>query len=136
MVSPDGVAPSRMVSCLPLLILPYTIKSRSSLLALAHPGGPGKRAVKWLWCGVVVLKTYIMLMIRYVTLCPHSWYLRVVQSTTCPFRELSSPLVNQSTSWCIRELSSNLLTNPSVLCYTMTVINSSFQCCCFEFHCE
>jgi len=23
----------------------------SSLLAPAHPGGPGKRAVKWLWCG-------------------------------------------------------------------------------------
>jgi len=27
------------------------MKSRSSLLALAHRGGPGKRAVKWLWCG-------------------------------------------------------------------------------------
>ena len=34
--------------CLPLLIFPCTIKSRSSLLALAHPGGPGKRAVKHL----------------------------------------------------------------------------------------
>ena len=34
---------------LPLLIFPCTMKSRSSLLALAHPGGPGKRAVKWLW---------------------------------------------------------------------------------------
>jgi len=40
--------------CLPLLIFPCTIKSRSSLLAPAHPGGPGKIAVKWLWCGVVV----------------------------------------------------------------------------------
>ena len=37
--------------CLPLLIFPCTIKSRSSFLALAHPGGPGKRAVKRLWCG-------------------------------------------------------------------------------------
>ena len=27
------------------------MKSRSSLLAPADPGGPGKRAVKWLWCG-------------------------------------------------------------------------------------
>ena len=35
--------------CLPLLIFPCTIKSRSSLLAPAHSGGPGKRAVKWLW---------------------------------------------------------------------------------------
>jgi len=32
--------------CLPLLIFPCTIKSRSSLLASAHPGGPGNRAVK------------------------------------------------------------------------------------------
>ena len=38
--------------CLPLLICPCTVKSISSLLAPAHPGGPGKRAVKWLWCGV------------------------------------------------------------------------------------
>jgi len=37
--------------CLPLLIFPCTIKSRSSLLAPADPGGPGKRAVKWLLCG-------------------------------------------------------------------------------------
>jgi len=40
--------------CLLLLIFPCTIKSRSSLLAPAHPGGPGKRAVKRLWCGLVV----------------------------------------------------------------------------------
>jgi len=32
--------------CLPLLIFPCTIKSSSSLLALAHLGGPGKRAVE------------------------------------------------------------------------------------------
>jgi len=35
--------------CLPPLIFPCTIKSRSSLVALAHPGGPGIRAIKWLW---------------------------------------------------------------------------------------
>jgi len=40
--------------CLPLLFFPCTIKSRSSLLAPAHPGGPGKRAIKQLCCGVVV----------------------------------------------------------------------------------
>jgi len=39
---PDG-------QCLPLLIFPCTLKSKSSLLALADSGGPGKRAVKWLW---------------------------------------------------------------------------------------
>jgi len=36
--------------CLPLLIFPCIRKSRSSLLAPAHPGGPGKRVVKRLWC--------------------------------------------------------------------------------------
>jgi len=41
--------------CLPLLIFPCTIKSRISLLAPAHPGGPGKSAVKRLWCGMVVV---------------------------------------------------------------------------------
>jgi len=41
--------PSGWSVCLPLLIFPCTIKSRSSLLAPAHPGGPGKRAVKRLW---------------------------------------------------------------------------------------
>jgi len=35
--------------CLPLLIFPCTMKSRSSLLALAHLGGPRKRAIKRLW---------------------------------------------------------------------------------------
>jgi len=41
--------PAGWSECLPLLIFPCTIKSRSSLLAPAHPGGAGKRAVKWLW---------------------------------------------------------------------------------------
>jgi len=36
--------------CLPLLIFPCTIKSRRFLLALAHPCGPRKRAVKRLRC--------------------------------------------------------------------------------------
>jgi len=50
LLSSDKVVPSRMV--LPLLVFPCTIKSRSSLLAPAHLGGPRKRAVKWLWwCG-------------------------------------------------------------------------------------
>jgi len=41
--------PAGQSVCLPLLIFPCTIKSRSSRLAPAHPGGPGKRAVKCLW---------------------------------------------------------------------------------------
>jgi len=42
LVSLDGVAPSWMVSVSASVNLP--IKSRSFLLALAHPGGPRKRA--------------------------------------------------------------------------------------------
>jgi len=43
--------------CLSLLISPCTIKSRSSLRALSHPGGPRKRAVKRL-CVVCVFVDY------------------------------------------------------------------------------
>jgi len=35
--------------CLPLLIFPCTIKSRSFLLAPAHPGGPRKKGHKTVW---------------------------------------------------------------------------------------
>ena len=53
----DGVAPIQMVKwrpsrwsvCLPLLIFPCTVGSRSSRLLLAHQGGPGKGAIKLLW---------------------------------------------------------------------------------------
>ena len=45
------LCPAGWSVCLPLLIFPCTIKSRSSLLPPAHPGGPGKRAVQRLWCG-------------------------------------------------------------------------------------
>jgi len=48
--------PAEWSVCLPLLIFPCTIKSRSSLLVPAYPGDPGKRAVKRLWCGVVVVQ--------------------------------------------------------------------------------
>ena len=47
--------PSGWSVCLPLLIFPCTIKSRSSLLAPAHPVGPGKRTVKRLCVCVCVL---------------------------------------------------------------------------------
>jgi len=46
--------------CLPLLIFPCTIKSRSSLLALSHPGGPGKRAVTRKMVVVVVVVQWIL----------------------------------------------------------------------------
>jgi len=45
LVSPDGVAPSRMVSVSASVNLPL----HPSILAPAHPGGPRKRAIKRLW---------------------------------------------------------------------------------------
>jgi len=46
--------PAGLSVCLPLLIFPCTVKSTSSLLAPAHPGGPGKSAVKRLYVCVCV----------------------------------------------------------------------------------
>jgi len=60
--------PARWLVCLPLLISPCTIKSRSSLLAPADLGGPGKRAVKRLWW---------LLVCRVNSVC-HFWNLRNV----------------------------------------------------------
>jgi len=55
MVSPDGVAPSRKVGVSASVNLP---------LATAHPGGPGKMAVKRLRCGVV----YVCVCVSHVLL--------------------------------------------------------------------
>jgi len=65
LVSPDGVAPSRMVSVSASVNLPCIIKSRSSRLALAHPDGPGKRAIKRLWWSVVL---FLIVCINIITL--------------------------------------------------------------------
>ena len=48
--------PARWSVCLPLLISPCTIKSRSSLLAPAHPGGLRKKAAKQLCVRVTLLQ--------------------------------------------------------------------------------
>jgi len=54
-VSLDGVAPSRMVSVSASVNLLYTIRSRSSLLAPAQLGGPGKRVINCCVCVHVYL---------------------------------------------------------------------------------
>jgi len=40
--------PTGWSMCLPLLIFPCTINSKSSLWAPAHPGGPGNKAIKFM----------------------------------------------------------------------------------------
>jgi len=55
LISPDGVAPSRIVGVSASDVSPCTMKPRKIfLLALAHPDGPGKRAVKQLCVCVCV----------------------------------------------------------------------------------
>jgi len=54
-ISPDGVAPSRMVGVSASVIFTSTIKVQkkfSFLLAPAHPGSPGKKAVNGCGGGV------------------------------------------------------------------------------------
>jgi len=54
LIGPDGMAPTLLLVCLPLVILPITIKSRRSFfLAPPNPGGAGKKGRKtvvvWRW---------------------------------------------------------------------------------------
>jgi len=49
--------------CLLLLIFPCSIKSKSSLLAPAYLGSPGKRAVKWLCVCVSNIYLFSVMMI-------------------------------------------------------------------------
>jgi len=42
------------------------MKYRSSLLAPAHPGGPGKRVVKRLWCVPLVVWLYMTASMAYL----------------------------------------------------------------------
>ena len=52
LVSPDGVAPSRMVCVSASVNLPVHHEVQEfSCGTPAYPGGPGKRAIKRLWCG-------------------------------------------------------------------------------------
>jgi len=44
--------PAGWSMCLPLLISPCALNFRSSVQAPAHLGGPGKGAVKRMWCVV------------------------------------------------------------------------------------
>ena len=63
--------PAGWLVFLPLLIFPCTIKSRSSLLAPAHPDGPGKRAIKRLWCGGGIVHLHLAEYLTDAVSCRH-----------------------------------------------------------------
>jgi len=102
--------------CLHLLIFPCSIESRS-FLTQAHPGGPGKMAVKRLWCGVVAMLlcrfwTYIVIALY----CFVYWvYLMLVQ--------FFGKNYDRKSIWSVKTLSSYLqqfflgenLTQPGVI---------------------
>ena len=70
LVSLDVVVPSRMVCVSACVNLPLHHKSRSSLLAPAHPDGPGKRAVKRLWWGgfgQLVCKKFFLFIVNIIS---------------------------------------------------------------------
>ena len=74
--------------CLPLLIFPCTIKSRSFLLAPADVDGLGKRAIKWLvkllWCGMVIwIYIFLRLGYRNKIFFFFSFFPRIISSNTC-----------------------------------------------------
>jgi len=76
--------PTRWSVCLPVLIFPCTIKSRSSLLAPAHPGGPGEMAVKRLWCINLLTYslTYLLLSLQCSIICMLHYVLTLTESRT------------------------------------------------------
>jgi len=76
--------------CLPLLISPCTIKSRSSFLALAHPDGPRKRAVKRLWWWIVQQRSLLNTIIVSGQLLQYS-----VKCDCCYYRALRLGLLTQ-----------------------------------------
>jgi len=58
LISLDEVAPIQIVDVSASVFFPCTIKSRRRfLLAPAHPGSPGKRAIKWLCVCVLYCET-------------------------------------------------------------------------------
>jgi len=51
LLSPDGVAHSRMVGVSASVNLPLHHKVQKCSSGTGSPGWSGKKAVKWLWCG-------------------------------------------------------------------------------------
>ena len=65
LISPNGVAPSRLVGVSASVNLPLHHKVQKFSSGTISPGGPGRRAVKWLWwCGSLQtrLGKYVKLM--------------------------------------------------------------------------
>jgi len=103
---------------LPLLISPCTIKSRSSLLAPAHPGGPGKRAIQRVCvcvcdlCCIFQIKSLILLKLsnevsrsqnehvsNYLHQCSLRWCSRSQDCQNCEEQLLNDHLKHRTVSF-------------------------------------
>jgi len=109
LISPDGVALTQIVGVSASVIFSSTIKSRRRfLLAPAHPGSRGKRAVKWL-CGCVCVLSVPVQLIAWKD-CPKMIY-----------------YVSRGT------ISTCSLTHASILqatVPTVTIWAAEYHCCC------
>ena len=83
LVSPDGVAPSRMVCVSASVNLPLHRKVQKFSSGTGSPGWSQKRAVKRLWCGGVVES-----LIKYLLAPGQSSWLIIETSTVCTLPEL------------------------------------------------
>jgi len=110
--------------CLHLLMFPCTVKSRSSVLAPAHPGGPGKRAVKRLLHVVVWLIDSV-----YCAKVDASWYSGEVCSER-DIRWLSAESRYESPSLCIIVHVWSLVSSVSLMGFDAVVFCSIFFTAC------
>ena len=131
--------------CLPLLISPCTIKSRTSLLAPAHPGGPGKRAVKRLWCGIIIY-CHVSI-IRIIVIESRSHMRCVVHNIIlfvwirCNCRRMSFAVQNSSI---VLSSACSTTRGPKLRILRRAMMNLTFNCChksvsmtcCSVFHCS
>jgi len=114
--------PSGWSVYLPLLIEPCTIKSRSLLLTPAHPGGPRKRAVKRLWCGVVWCND-LLPGPRYFCIYSQLTHQMVPLQT---FSLLSGLCFHLSRCWCVYVASSTrMITSSSSSCRSLSLYHLS-----------
>jgi len=119
--------PARWSVCLPLLISPCTIKSICSLLAPAHPGGPGKRAVKRL-CGVVWWWLSDVSTLLMQTQIPYKYFLRLVTKNSFSNNHQNFP-TREFPAETVQFFKSQTTNKMAVLCGMPTIQYSARSAC-------
>jgi len=110
LVNLDGVVPSWMVGVSVSVNLPCTIKSRSFLLAPAHPGGPGKKSRKMVCvcvcegvCVCVSSQVTLSIWQKWVEFVNHYGLLSVLSMAVCSELQIVHDWVRIWITNCIRD---------------------------------